>query len=175
MGLGIPIIDGVTKIIDKLIPDPQMKAQIQLELAKLDLQAMTAQTDVNKVEAAHRSIFVAGWRPFVGWVCGFGLAYGVIFEPLLNWAARVLFKYAGELPHIDPALLVYALGGMLGIGAMRSFDKSKGTDNDVLPIGKTAREKVEAAVNEVAPPKKKKKFLGLFKEGEPIPEKTPWE
>jgi len=169
MGLGIPIIDSVTKIIDKLIPDPAQKAMVQLELAKLDLQAITAQTEVNKVEAGHRSIFVAGWRPFVGWVSGIGLAYGVLLQPLMSWLARVVFDYTGTFPMFDDALLIYALGGMLGLGAMRSYDKAQGTSNDVLPLTKAAADAITTAPEKP----KRKKILGLF--SGPAPEKTPWE
>lgn len=170
MGLGIPIIGAITDIIDRVVPDPKQKAAISLELAKLESAQVTGQLEINKAEALHRSIFVAGWRPFIGWICGVGLAYGVIIQPLISWVAKVIFGYDGEIPAFDSALLIYALGGMLGLGAMRSYDKKNGTDNDILPI--TSKAKAEVA--EVIDAPKKKKFLGIFS-NEELPEKTPWE
>jgi hypothetical protein len=75
------------------------------------------QLAVNAVEAAHKSLFVAGWRPFVGWVSGIGLAYNVIISQILG----IWF----EVPTVDPSLLTPVLMGMLGMGAMRSYEKTK--------------------------------------------------
>jgi len=116
-------------LITKLFPDPAQAAQAQLELLKLqqngDLATMVAQTDINKVEAASSSMFVAGWRPFVGWVGGFGLAYAAILEPILRLIAT-LWGYTGEFPVIDTTITMQILFGLLGLGAMRSYDKVKG-------------------------------------------------
>jgi hypothetical protein len=116
-------------LINKLFPDPVQAAQAQLELLKLqqngDLATMVAQTDINKVEAASSSMFVAGWRPFVGWVGGFGLAYAAILEPILRLIAT-LNGYTGEFPVIDTTITMQILFGLLGLGAMRSYDKMKG-------------------------------------------------
>lgn len=116
-------------LITKLFPDPAQAAQAQLELLKLqqngDLATMVAQTDINKVEAASSSMFVAGWRPFVGWVGGFGLAYAAILEPMLRLTAT-LSGYTGEFPAIDTTITMQILFGLLGLGAMRSYDKVKG-------------------------------------------------
>jgi hypothetical protein len=116
-------------LITKLFPDPAQAAQAQLELLKLqqngDLATMVAQTDINKVEAASSSMFVAGWRPFVGWVGGFGLAYAAILEPILRLIAT-LCGYTGEFPVIDTTITMQILFGLLGLGAMRSYDKVKG-------------------------------------------------
>jgi len=116
-------------LITKLFPDPAQAAQAQLELLKLqqngDLATMVAQTDINKVEAASTSMFVAGWRPFVGWVGGFGLAYAAILEPILRLIAT-LNGYTGSFPAIDTTITMQILFGLLGLGAMRSYDKVKG-------------------------------------------------
>lgn len=117
------------KLIDRLWPDPTQAAQAKLELMKMEqngeLAAMTAQTDINKVEAASDSVFVAGWRPFCGWVGGFGLAYAAIIEPVARLVATLL-GYAGAFPLIDTTVTMQILFGMLGLGAMRSYDKVKG-------------------------------------------------
>ena len=116
-------------LINKLFPDPAQAAQAQLELLKLqqngELATMVAQTDINKVEAASSSLFVAGWRPFVGWVGGFGLAYAAIIEPFMRFVAT-MSGYTGSFPAIDTTITMQILFGLLGLGAMRSYDKVKG-------------------------------------------------
>jgi hypothetical protein len=115
-------------LINKLFPDPAQAAQAQLALMKMqqdgELAAMVSQTDINKVEAASDSIFVAGWRPFCGWVGGAGLAYASILEPLMRFMAS-LSGYTGAFPVIDTTITMQILFGLLGLGAMRSFDKAK--------------------------------------------------
>ena len=83
------------------------------------IAAQLGQLEINKVEAAHKSLFVAGWRPFIGWVCGLALAYNVIITPML-----VGLGY--EMPVVDPSLLYPVLLGMLGLGAMRTGEKING-------------------------------------------------
>jgi hypothetical protein len=143
MGL-LPIIDVLGKIVDNVIPDPDKKLEVKVELAKLadaeaarEAQLMIAQTEVNKVEAGHRSIFVAGWRPYIGWVGGAGLTMIYVVQPLVQLAH-------GQPVTIDTNELMVLLAGMLGFGVQRSFDKLKGTSNDVLPVFK----------EQVEPPKK---------------------
>jgi hypothetical protein len=118
-------------LIQKLFPDPAEAAKAQLALLKMqqdgELAAMIAQTDINKVEAASTSIFVAGWRPFCGWVGGAGLAYAAIVEPLLRLLAT-LYGYTGDFPVIDTTITMQILFGLLGLGAMRSFDKAKANE-----------------------------------------------
>jgi hypothetical protein len=80
---------------------------------------------VNKVEAASRSVFVAGWRPFVGWACGVSLAWSYICQPILTFAL-VQAGYGVELPALDMSQMMPVLMGMLGLGGLRSFEKYKG-------------------------------------------------
>jgi hypothetical protein len=119
-------------IINKLFPDPAEAAKAQLALLKMqqdgELAAIVAQTDINKVEAASDSVFVAGWRPFCGWVGGAGLAYAAIVEPLLRLLAT-LSGYTGDFPVIDTTITMQILFGLLGLGAMRSYDKLKGVES----------------------------------------------
>lgn len=123
------LLDFGGKLIDRLIPDPTEAAKAKLALAKMEkdgeLAEMTAQTDINKIEAGSSSLFVAGWRPFVGWVGGFGLAYAAILEPMLRLIAT-LYGYTGAFPAIDTTVTMQVLFGLLGLGMMRSFDKFKG-------------------------------------------------
>ena len=82
------------------------------------IAAQLGQLQINKMEAQHKAIFVSGWRPFIGWICGFALAYNVIFSPILSiWY---------EMPDVDPSLLYPVLLGMLGLGAMRTGEKIQG-------------------------------------------------
>ena len=132
------VLDFGSKLLDKIFPDPTQKAQAQLELLRLnqtgELAELTAQTDlakaqigVNAVEAANSSTFVSGARPFVIWVGGFGLAYASIIEPLLRFIAAVAFHYDGAFPAIDTTITLQVLGGVLGLGALRSMDKRNGS------------------------------------------------
>jgi hypothetical protein len=122
------VFDLGGKIIDRLFPDPAQKAQAELELLKLtqsgDLQTTLAQLEINAKEAAHPSIFVAGWRPFVGWSCGVGLVYATVGHNLLAWLAAARGWPAP--PVVDADLLIYTLGGLLGIGGLRTIEKVKG-------------------------------------------------
>jgi len=116
-------------LIQRIFPDPAQAAQAQLALLKMqqdgDLAAISGQMDINKVEAASSSIFVSGWRPFCGWICGFGLGYVAIIEPIARLVAT-LVGYTGAFPQIDTTLTMQVLLGMLGMGGLRSLDKSKG-------------------------------------------------
>ena len=116
-------------LIQRIFPDPAQAAQAQLALLKMqqdgDLAAISGQMDINKVEAASSSIFVSGWRPFCGWICGFGLGYVAIIEPIARLVAT-LVGYSGSFPQIDTTLTMQVLLGMLGMGGLRSLDKAKG-------------------------------------------------
>lgn len=158
------IIDGVTDLISEAIPDADRKREINLELAKLGDAAearyheqMIAQAEINKVEAGSGSVFVAGWRPAVGWVCATGLAAQVILFPLIDriWGWNMQF---------DTELLILTMTGMLGIGGMRTLEKIKGVStNDYTDVPSPTPIALPT-------PKKKKKILGIT-----LPEKTPWE
>src|SRR5574337_848308 len=119
------IIGQGLSIINKFIPDPAQKAaaaqamaelQQQSEFKQLDaqIQEIQSQTDTNKAEAASTNMFVAGWRPFVGWVCGFGLAYQYLGDPMFTWFAAIM--HWPIPPSLDLGTLITMLGGMLGFG-----------------------------------------------------------
>jgi len=113
-----------SKVFDKVFPDPVKAAEAKLELYKLqqsgELTAMIAQTDTNKVEAASSSVFVAGWRPFIGWVCGLALMYQYLIRPFVTaFYPELIF------PGLDDNLWQLLLG-MLGLGGLRTFEKTKG-------------------------------------------------
>lgn len=100
-------------------------AQITQEMQN-HFQLLLGQLEINKAEAASPSVFVAGWRPAVGWVCGAGLAYAALLEPMARFVATVMFGYLGAFPIIDTDITLQILLGLLGLAGMRSFDKSKG-------------------------------------------------
>jgi len=124
------------KLVDKIIPDPQAKAQAQLELIRMQqagefkeidaqLQLAKNQTDINQAEATNPNLFVSGWRPFVGWVCGWGLAYQFLVRPIANGFASI-FERTGTFPDLDLGTLITLLFGMLGLGTLRTTEKVKG-------------------------------------------------
>ncbi len=125
-----PISQVVNKVID-MIPDPNAKQKAQLEIqtaiAMAEIENTKAQLEINKVEAASPNWFVSGWRPAVGWICALALCYVAIFEPVARFIAQVAFGYGGAFPEIDTNLTMQVLLGLLGLGAMRTAEKIKGT------------------------------------------------
>ena len=122
-----PVLDLGGKIIDRLMPDPAAKAAAELELLKLtqagELQSVLAQLEINAKEAAHPSIFVSGGRPFIMWICGLGLAYATLAQPILVWLSTI--KGWPVPPDVNADVLMYVLGGLLGLGGLRSVEKVK--------------------------------------------------
>jgi len=124
------LIGPVTGLLDKCVEDKDQKNALAHEIATLAEkqahEAAIAQVEVNKAEAQHRSIFVAGWRPFVGWVCGLALAYHFVLAPIILFATAIAGIEIPELPSFDMETLTTVLLGMLGLGGLRSFEKYKG-------------------------------------------------
>lgn len=120
----------IGQLLDKVLPDTEAANKAKADLLQMqvrgELDALLGQLDINKEEAKSASVFVSGWRPFIGWVCGSALAYVAILEPVLRFASVVWWDYHGVFPVIDTELTMQVLLGMLGLGAMRSFDKFKG-------------------------------------------------
>lgn len=118
------------KLIDHFFPDANQAAAAKLKLLEMqqngDLQVMASQMDINKIEAQNPSLFVSGWRPFIGWVCGISLTYAAIIEPVSRFIAKVLFHYTSEFPVIDTTLTLQILLGLLGLAGMRSWEKKEG-------------------------------------------------
>lgn len=125
----------VGKVIDKIFPDPAQAANAKLEMMKMEqqgdfkeidasLQRDIQQIALNKIEAGSDNIFKSGWRPFIGWTCGFGFAYAVLIYPMLTWVA-IVFNVVPP-PNLDTGVLMSVLLGMLGMGGMRSYEKFKG-------------------------------------------------
>jgi hypothetical protein len=123
-----PLLGLVGNLIERWFPDPEKKAQAEMAFLAAtqdqEFRKIIAQLEVNAREAQSPHMFVAGWRPFVGWCSGLGFLYASIGQPLLNWAA-VVHGWPPP-PPIDTELLLYVLGGMLGLGALRTYEKTKG-------------------------------------------------
>lgn len=133
----LDIIPAISGLLDKIIPDPAARDRAKLELMrgeraqdleelKAALSADISQMEVNKTEAASTDRFVAGWRPFIGWVCGVAFAYHFIVQPLLAF----MLANSGRsvvLPAFDMDALFTVLMGMLGLGGLRTLEKIKTT------------------------------------------------
>jgi len=132
LGLG-SIIEGIGKVADDLVTSDEERLKLALEEKRLEADLIKGQLDVNKTEAAHASIFVAGWRPCIGWIGAVALTYQFIVYPMMIWAwtlaqAKGLIDGSTNPPPVLDADVLFALiAGMLGIAGMRSFDKLKGT------------------------------------------------
>ena len=123
-GIGDAVAAGL-RVLDKFIPDPAEKAKAEAAL-RADLMAWDkAQTDVNAAEAQSSSLFVAGWRPAVGWVCCAALTWTYILQPIAAFALAQL-GYLTALPRLDMGEMMPILLGMLGLGGLRSWEKTKG-------------------------------------------------
>jgi hypothetical protein len=124
-------------IIDKIWPDKDKADAAKLEMFKLQQQGAFAEIQngfnlmlenikVNANEAMHSSIFVAGWRPFIGWTCGVALAYNYIAMPFIVWVTKCFYPEAPTMPALDMTELMVLLGGMLGIAGLRSREITQG-------------------------------------------------
>ena len=116
--------------LDKFFPDADTELKGKLAEAASEInnayQLQLSQLEINKVEAGSASLFVAGWRPAIGLVCGVSLLYAALVEPIARFIATVLFTYTGLFPIINTELTLQILLGLLGLAGMRSYEKSKG-------------------------------------------------
>ncbi len=125
----LAIIEIGARLLDKIIPDKDAREKAQFELMKAaqdqDFQQSMGQINTNTEEAKHASLFVAGWRPFIGWVCGFGLTYNFLIYPVLLWVISINGSAIKPPPLFSENLMELVLG-MLGLGALRTYEKWKG-------------------------------------------------
>ena len=128
--LGLASLVGpiVNKFVDR-IPNGNERARakeaLEKELVDAANSVMLAQTEINAAEAQHKSIFVAGWRPFIGWVCGVGIAWSMVVQPVAQWA-MIAWGDGTELPTIDTSYLMELVTAMLGMSGLRTFEKMRG-------------------------------------------------
>jgi len=119
-------ITAIGNVLDKLFTSKEEKLTKEEAIKRLTQAPQMAQTEINKIEAQHRSLFVAGWRPFIGWVCGFNLLYLVFLRDFIS-SLLIFFKIDFVMPQaigVDlSSELVFAL---LGLGGLRTFEKVTG-------------------------------------------------
>lgn len=144
LGLVNILVGPITKLLDKIIPDKDERDRLAFEIATLTErhahEASMAQLEVNKTEAQHGSIFVAGARPAIMWICGAGIAWNFVIKPIVMWFG---FLYGVDLdgaPELDTSELTTILLGMLGLGGLRTYEKSVGVARNEI-ITKSKREK----------------------------------
>jgi len=129
MSIAESVIGIADKVLGKFIPDKTLRDQLRHEMNMAFHKANLAQVEVNKVEAASQNMFVAGWRPFVGWTCGVALLYHFLLLPLLHFILRATGNEV-ELPEFDFSHLSTILMGMLGLGGLRTYEKLRGVSRE---------------------------------------------
>lgn len=135
-----PIMEGVLRFI----PDKGERARAKEQFEGQMLLAMTnlvqGQLEINKAEAQHKSLFVAGWRPGIGWICGLALGWNYVINPIMTWGFFAAGVDIAAAPTLDTSELTTILLGMLGLGGLRTYEKRLGV-----------------ASNNMGPPKQKGK------------------
>ena len=123
-----PLLEMGRTLLERWVPDPDKKREAEMELIRMaadgELKQVIAQLEINAREAQHPSVFVAGWRPAFGWAGCAGFVYATILQPLLSWRAAI--EGWPVPPELNLDLLWVVVTGMLGIGGLRTFEKSKG-------------------------------------------------
>ena len=127
------LIGPVSAILDKAIPDKDLKEKLAHEIATMaerhTHEQVKAQLEINKTEAAHKNLFVAGWRPACGWICVLGMAGNFLVIPFANMILE-LFKTGVYVPMIDLSTMLPVLMGMLGLGGLRTLEKVQGAQKN---------------------------------------------
>lgn len=140
------VVDKGLDIVDKFVKDKdqaeELKAEIKQQIESQDHEQVMAELEgqlaINTEEAKHKSMFVAGWRPFIGWIGGMALGYQFLLYPILVWcwsflqAQGIIPTELDAPPVLNTGALLTVVTGMLGIGGMRSFDKLKGVQTDYI-------------------------------------------
>ena len=130
MSLLSSLIQPVSNLLDKAIPDQDLKRKLSHEIATMSekhAQSLAlAQIEVNAAEAASGSLFKGGWRPCIGWICGIAFGYHFVLQPVIIFIVALVGMEIPDLPKFDMNTLLTVLGGMLGIGGLRTYEKQKG-------------------------------------------------
>jgi len=124
---GLDLGSKLAGLLGKWIPDTAQRDQAAAELAGQFNTLVAGQIELNKIEAQSTSLFVAGWRPAIGWICASAYAYNFVVQPVLTFSLLAMGVMIPTLPVLDWTELSIVMMGMLGLGGMRSFDKLKGT------------------------------------------------
>ena len=127
------LIGPVSKLVGKFIEDKDVKNKLAHDLSTMAerhaQELAKGQMEINKTEAAHKALFVAGWRPAIGWICGLGMASNFLLIPVANFVLA-LTGSAIVVPLLDTGEMMPVLMGMLGLGAMRTYEKKQGVQRD---------------------------------------------
>lgn len=128
------LVGPIERLLDKVIPNKDEREKMAHEIATLAAtqahEINKSQIELNKQEAAHKNLFVAGWRPFAGWTCVSAMAFNFVVAPLINWGTQLSGNDV-VLPVLDLSIMMPVLMGMLGMGGLRTYEK----------VTKVAREK----------------------------------
>lgn len=119
-------VEAVGNVLDKLFTSDEERLDKTIMLTRLNQQPSVAQIELNKIEAQHRSIFVAGWRPFIGWVCGFNLMYLTFLRDLVAWGFGAFAPHMTPPPAIGADMTTELVIALLGLGALRTVEKNTG-------------------------------------------------
>ena len=123
------LVGPIAKLLDKVIPDADERHRLAFEISTLAEkpahEIAKAQIEVNKAEASNHSMFVSGWRPAVGWICAIGLATNYLFVPICNFILTIN-KHPITVPPLDLTEMMPVLLGMLGLGGLRTWEKTQG-------------------------------------------------
>jgi len=129
----LALIDPISILLDKIVPDKDQRDKLAHEISTMaenhSHEIAKAQIEVNRQEAAHRSLFVAGWRPFTGWSCSFALTFNFLLLPTANMVL-VFIESSVKIEPLDLSTMMPVLLGMLGLGGMRSYEKRNGVSRE---------------------------------------------
>ena len=126
-GVGEFLKDIRTAITGEAPIDANRRAELMSQSFQIEADLAKAQMAINQAEASSTSLFKGGWRPFIGWVCGFGLFYEFLLRCLLPWTVSVFMsKPLPPMPDLDMGVLMNLIAGMLGLGALRTYEKTLG-------------------------------------------------
>ena len=127
------LVGPVSGLLDKFIEDKDVKNKLAHDLSTMAerhaQELAKGQMEINKTEAAHKSLFVAGWRPAIGWICGLGMASNFLIIPIANFVLALTGSTI-LVPLLDTGEMMPVLMGMLGLGAMRTYEKKQGVQRD---------------------------------------------
>jgi hypothetical protein len=122
----VTAVQGVANVVDQFVETPDEKRAWETVKAKMAQEPQLAQIEINKVEASHRSIFIAGWRPAIGWICAIAIAFNFIINPIIQWATCMTAAGCLAGPDMQIETMMELVLGMLGLAGLRTFEKYTG-------------------------------------------------
>lgn len=126
VGEAISAVDAVARMVDNLFTSDEERLQAKAFLDKIRQYPGVVQMELNKIEAAHRSLFVAGWRPWIGWICGLNLLYMVVIRDWVSWFFTVFAPHLPPPPAYGLDITMELVIALLGLGGLRTYEKVRG-------------------------------------------------